>query len=127
MLSSCIFFGVTQYFPGEEIHTVRIFVKIQQRFFAGGGSDPARRACFFRSSNFFAGFFLFSPRAQRQHNSLFSVEKQEAGTGLSTEIPGALLTKIMIYLLKTHTFPHSPQVYPQGFSTGTKIIGKRFS
>ena len=29
------------------------------------------------------------------------------------------------YLLKTHSFPHSPQTFPQGFSTGFKGVWKQ--
>ena len=29
--------------------------------------------------------------------------------------------------MKTHTFPHSPQVFPQGFSTGSQLLCMHFS
>jgi hypothetical protein len=45
----------------------------------------------------------------------------------STEKGGRQFPKIQVYLLKTRTFPHSPQVSPQGFSTGTKGCDMHFS
>ena len=48
------------------------------------------------------------------------------GDAVRAAVPPAAISKTTEYLLKTITFPHSPQVFPQGFSTDTHACGYTF-
>ena len=103
------------------------FVKIQQSFSA---AIPLRHRSweqFWQEQNFFPILFPKQPLRRQRHNLFITVDILWMRHWFSTEKGGRQFPKIQVYLLKTRTFPHSPQVSPQGFSTGTKGCNIQFS
>jgi len=78
------------------------------------------------NGNFFGKVRPVFRKEKWQHNTHFPALSGEIYSLVCTGLQGRQISKTPEYLLKTITFPHSPQVFPQGFSTDPPACGYAF-
>jgi len=116
-------FRPEQYFPAGGIHTMADFVWFSQKIFPVPHTGPFFTPLFTKEPNFSAKLFPTGSSFRRRHNAPAARTGAELCTGICMVLHRS---KPPGYLLKTATFPHCPQTFPQGFSTGRFGCGYAF-